>query len=75
MATKTIAMGAAKTVSVSGCVVVVDGEQIDTWSSVSKTARAGYEEWMLSDEQVAALLADPAASFTRKDHPMRGFHR
>ena len=71
----TIDMGMATVVGTQGCVVVVDGVQIDVWSAKSATARAGWQVWSLSFEQVTQLKGDIAAGFTRQDHPMRGFHR
>lgn len=72
---KAIEMGPAGKVETMGCVVLIDGEEVDSWSAVTATARAGRQVWSLSPEQVASLKADVAASFTRVDHPMRGFHK
>jgi hypothetical protein len=70
-----IDMGEAERVAVEGCAVMVDGTEVDSWSAATQTARAGRQIWRLTTEQVAILGTSPAASFTRTDHPMRGFHR
>jgi hypothetical protein len=75
VASKTIDMGAAGTVTVMGCVVVVDGVEVDSWSSKTGKARAGRQVWTLSAEQVEALRANVGARETDEARPMRGFHR
>lgn len=73
-ATKRIEMGAAGQIEIRGCVVVCDGQELDSYNSRTKTGHAGYRVWTLSDEQMANIkgklfgIGDTAS-------PMRGFHR
>jgi hypothetical protein len=68
---KTIEMGTAQQVEIRGCVVVCDGQELDSYNSRAKTGRAGYRVWTLTDEQVATIkgklfgIGDQAS-------PMRG---
>jgi len=73
-ATKRIEMGPAQQINIRGCVVICDGQELDSYNSRTKTGRAGYRVWTLSDDQLAAIksklfgIGDDA-------NPMHKFHR
>lgn len=72
---KTIDMGTPESVTVEGCAVFCDGEETDGWNSRTGKARAGWQVWTLSAEQIAALKCSAGAHEADEAAPMRGFTR